>query len=66
MIYDTLNVEDVEELMKVPAPFPFPSLMHLLSSITESHDTVVTRQGASKKTRNRKTKSVTSHKASPG
>ena len=28
MIYDTLNVEDVEELMKVRAPFPFPSLMH--------------------------------------
>ena len=28
MIYDTLNVEEVEELMEVRASFPIPSLMH--------------------------------------
>ena len=66
MIYDTLNVKEVEELMKVRAPFPFPSLMH--PNFFHHRSTQYYRHGLGhfKEHSQQKPKSATSHKTSLG
>ena len=64
MIYDTLNVKEVEELMKVRAPFSFPSLMH--PNFFHHRSTRYYRHGSGrfKEHSQQKPKSATSHKTS--